>query len=274
MPREQREKGEFSTYHIIQRGNERKSIFLQDGDKERFLETVTKAKDKYNFLIYCYCLMDNHVHILINDNGNDISKIMKSINVSYVSYFNRIYHRYGHLFQDRFKSELICNDQYLLEVSRYIHNNPVKAGIADKPGDYRWSSYNVYVGKLVNRNELLDTGKILAFFSDQKRKAVAEYICFVDNNSEEPETILEIEEERQNIGQENHHYINGRVEARQAIERILGAQNRGMDELLQNKKQRDELIKEIRKNSSLSLKELGELFGGLSESRISRIVRD
>ena len=99
MPRVQREKGEFSTYHIIQRGNERKNIFLSDEDKERFIAILIKTREKYNFLVYCYCLMDNHLHLIINDNGNDISKIMKSINVSYVAYFNRIYHRYGHLFQ-------------------------------------------------------------------------------------------------------------------------------------------------------------------------------
>ena len=274
MPRIQREKGEFSTYHIIQRGNERKNLFLRDDDKLRFLDTMAKTREKYNFLVYCYCLMDNHVHLVINDNGNDISKLMKSINVSYVSYFNRVYKRFGHLFQDRFRSEIIDDDPYLLEVSRYIHNNPVKAGIVEKPEDYRWSSYNVYVGKTVNSHKLLDTGKILASFSNQKNKAVVEYIRFMEGYGEESGTILEIEEEQQKIGQENHDYINGIFEARQRIERSLAEEKLSMDELLQDKKRRDELIKAIRRNSSLSLKELGELFSGLSESRISRIVRN
>jgi len=274
MPRIQREKGEFSTYHIVQRGNERKNIFLRDEDKLRFLDTMAKTREKYNFLVYCYCLMDNHVHLLINDNGNDISKLMKSINVSYVSYFNRVNKRFGHLFQDRFRSEIIDEDPYLLEVSRYIHNNPVKAGIVEKPEEYRWSSYNIYVGKAVNSNELLDTGKILASFSNKKNKAVVEYIRFTERYGEESEAILEIEEEQQKIGQENHDYINGSADARQRIERSLAEQKLSMDDLLQNKRQRNELIKAIRKNSSLSLKELGELFGGLSESRISRIVRN
>jgi REP element-mobilizing transposase RayT len=274
MPRIQREKGEFSTYHIIQRGNERKNLFLRDEDKLRFLDTMAKTREKYNFLVYGYCLMDNHVHLLINDNGNDISKLMKSINVSYVSYFNRVYKRFGHLFQDRFRSEIIDDDPYLLEVSRYIHNNPVKAGIVEKPEEYRWSSYNIYVGKSVNSHELLDTGKILASFSNQKNKAVAEYIRFTESYGEESEAILEIEEEQQKIGSENHDYINGSAEARQRMERSLAEEKLSIDELLQDKKRRNEMIKAIRKNSSLSLKELGELFGGLSESRISRIVRD
>ena len=132
MPRVQRVKGEFSTYHVVQRGNEKKKIFRDDEDKAKFLETLAKAREKYNFLLYAYCLMDNHIHLLVNDNGNDISKLMKSINVSYVSYFNRAYQRCGHLFQDRFKSELVKDDRYLLEVSRYIHNNPVKAKMVEK----------------------------------------------------------------------------------------------------------------------------------------------
>ena len=274
MPRIQREKGEFSTYHIIQRGNERKNIFLCDEDKLRFLNTMAKTREKYNFLVYGYCLMDNHVHLLINDNGNDISKLMKSINVSYVSYFNRVYKRFGHLFQDRFRSEIIDEDPYLFEVSRYIHNNPVKSGIVQKPEDYRWSSYNIYVGKAANSHDFIDTGKILASFSNQKNKAVAEYIRFTERYGEESASILEIEEEQQKIGQENHDYIDGSAEARQWIERNLAEVKLSMDDLLYDKRQRNELIKAIRKNSSLSLKELGELFGGLSESRISRILRN
>lgn len=273
MPRIQREKGEFSTYHIIQRGNERKNIFFCDEDRLRFLNTITKAREKYNFLVYCYCLMDNHVHMIINDNGNDISKIMKSINVSYVSYFNRNYKRVGHLFQDRFKSEVIENEPYLLEVSRYIHNNPVKAGIVVKPESYRWSSYNIYIGEIENNQELIDTDKILASFSNQKDNAVKEYIGFTEKYRESPRSILEIEEVQQEIEKENHDYINGIAEARQCIERNLAEEKISMEELLQDNKLRDKWIKSIRKNSSLSLKELGELFGGLSESRISRIVR-
>lgn len=274
MPRVQRKKGEFSTYHIIQRGNERNNIFLRDEDKLKFLDIITRASKKYNFLVYCYCLMDNHVHLLIYDNGNDISKIMKSISISYVAYFNRFYKRVGHLFQDRFRSEIIDEDPYLLEVSRYIHNNPVKAGIVEKPEEYKWSSYNIYVGMAENFGELLDTAKILALFSEQRNKAVAEFIRFTGKYEEQSKTIMEIEDENQNSRQENHDYINGNAEARQRIEQYLAEGKLSINELLENKKRRNEIIKDIRKNSSLSLKELGQLFGGLSESRISRILRD
>ena len=275
MPRTQRAKAEFTTYHIIQRGNERKNIFSCDADKFRFLDIMAKTREKYNFLLYCYCLMNNHIHLLVNDNGNDISKLMKSINVSYVSYFNRVYERCGHLFQDRFRSEIVDNDPYLLQVSRYIHNNPVKAGIVARPGEYRWSSYNAYVGKATSINNLLETNKILGLFSEQKNRAVMEYFRFMEKDPDDAEAflVLDIEEETP-TRPINNDYINGYAQAKHRLEQILSQRKLSMDELMLDKNQRDELIKSLRKNSSLNLREIGELFGGISESRVSRIVRE
>ena len=91
MPRVIRDKGVFCTYHIIQRGNERKEIFLSGEDREKYIDVLDRAKNKYNFLVWAFCLMGNHIHLLINDNGNDISQIIKSISISYTSYFNRTY---------------------------------------------------------------------------------------------------------------------------------------------------------------------------------------
>jgi putative transposase len=90
--------------------------------------------------------MDNHIHLFINDNGKDISQIIISINISYANYFNRTYKKCGHIFQDRFKRELINDGSYLLEVSKYIHNNPVKAGIFKEPAEYKWSSNGFFAG--------------------------------------------------------------------------------------------------------------------------------
>lgn len=221
MPRVLRVKGEFSTYHVVQRGNEKKKIFRNDEDKVKFLETLAKAREKYNFLIYAYCLMDNHIHLLVNDNGNDISKLMKSINISYVSYFNRTYQRCGHLFQDRFKSELVKDDRYLLEVSRYIHNNPVKAKMVERPDEFRWSSYNIYSGKANDALSLLDTSMILNYFSGNRLRSASEYEKFVDENQEFEDYILDLEEEHQEPGQEQHDYINGITMAKVRIEQIL-----------------------------------------------------
>ncbi|MEA1962554.1 MAG: transposase [Bacillota bacterium] len=272
MPRVQRFKGEFSTYHIVQRGNERKNIFWCDEDKGRFLEKLAKAREKYNFLIYAYCLMDNHLHLLIYDNGNDISQIMKSINVSYVMYFNRVYQRCGHLFQDRFKSELVLDDPYLLEVSRYIHNNPVKAGMVKKPAEYKWSSYNIYAGKIHDYQSLVDIERILSSFADSKITARLEYEKFVSNDSLLDDKILDIKEEQWDFRSDNHDYIRDISAAKAHLEIMLVEEKITMEYLKKNKLRRNEMIRTFRKNSSLNLKELGYLFGEISESQVSRIL--
>jgi len=188
-----RDKGEFTTYHVIQRGNERKNIFVSDNDRIRFLDTLARMKEKYNFLVYAYCLMDNHIHLVINDNGNDISKLIKSINVSYVYYFNQIYKRCGHLFQDRFRSEIIQDGRYLLQVSKYIYNNPVKAGMVRKAEEYKWSSYNIYTGRCKDIQKLIDTGKILGIISNNSAKAVKAYAEYVIED--EMMQVMDIEED-------------------------------------------------------------------------------
>src|SRR6266498_2952560 len=175
MPRQAREKGAYSTYHIILRGNERREIFLGDEDKLKFIDILDKVRKRYCCIFEAYCLMDNHVHMIINDNGHDISQIMKSLNISYVYYFNKAYNRVGHLFQDRFKSELVMDENYLLQVSVYIHNNPVKAGIVKRPEDYRWSSIHDYLGKQRLKQELVDPSRILDMLSVERRRAVAAY---------------------------------------------------------------------------------------------------
>ena len=270
MPRQIREKGEFGIYHIIQRGNERKNLFNGDDDKTRFLDTLQKMKKKYNFKIYAYCLMDNHVHLIIDDNGNDISKIIKSINISYAYYFNKIYRRCGHLFQDRFKSELIDNNSYLLEVSRYIHNNPVKAGMVKEPSDYKWSSYNIYVGVDKDKSELVNSSKILECISEKREIAIKAYIEFVLKQETTEIKIMDIEDQINE--KENKDYIYTIEEARKKIIEIAEKDDISYVDLLKNIRARDELIKTIRKNSFLTLKQIGELFGGISESRISRIL--
>jgi len=271
MPRQARYKGEFTTYHIIQRGNEGKSVFASDDDRLRFLDTLARMKEKYNFLVYAYCLMDNHLHLVIDDNGNDISKLIKSLNVSYVYYFNQKYNRCGHLFQDRFRSEIIYDDKYLLQVSKYIHNNPVKAGLVKTAGEYSWSSYNVYTGRYNDTRELLATDKILGIISNRRGKAVKAYVEYVAE--EEILQVMDIQEEIAAFSVQNRHFIRGIGQAKEKMRLMAGEKGLSPEELLQNRAIRNEIMAEIRKNSSLSLKQIGEVFGGLSESRVSRILK-
>jgi len=270
MPRQARKKGEFSTYHIIQRGNERKNIFIFDDDRVQFLDILERMKKKYNFFVYTFCLMDNHVHLIIDDNGNDISLIIKSINISYASYFNRKYKRSGHLFQDRFKSELIDSDSYLLEVSRYIHNNPVKAGMVENPSGYRWSSYNIIAGYSKDLRNLINRNKILDYISNDSAKAIKGYADYVLRKEEIEANIMDVKEDGEEI--ENTGFICTLEQARQKLMELIEADCISYDDLLKDTRLRNERMKSIRRNSSLTLKQIGELFGGISESRVSRIL--
>ena len=144
MPRSPRKLSESSYYHIVVRGTGKQIIFEDDEDNERFLSTLQRYRRELGYQLVAYCLMENHAHLLICDPEKRLPLIMKKVEVSYASYFNRKYERTGHLFQDRYRSEAIETDAYLLCVIRYIHNNPQKAGIA-RAAEYRWSSYNAYL---------------------------------------------------------------------------------------------------------------------------------
>jgi putative transposase len=265
VPRHARIKGEYSIYHIIQRGNERKSIFASDEDKKRFIDILEKVKGKFNFTIYGFCIMDNHVHLLIYDNGNDISKVITSINISYAYYYNKSNSRCGHVFQDRFKSELVDDERYLLQVSKYIHLNPVKAKMVGEVGEYKWSSYNYFIGKDDFFCDLVNRERILGILSNTKKDAIREYIRLVDTY-EGDVCFMEAEDEEIIDRTREEMIISNMKEAKEWI-------RKQDQELLVSKKFRDEKIKELRKNSLLSLREIGEIFGGIDESRISRILK-
>ncbi len=273
IPRHARNKGEFCIYHVILRGNEKKNIFFTEEEKQRFKETLSKMMVKYNFKTHAFCIMDNHVHLIINDNGNDISKIMKSINISYAYFYNRIHRRCGHLFQDRFRSEIIKDEVYFLQVSKYIHNNPVKAGIVKSAGEYKWSSYNLYTGREKDRYNLVETEKLLGIISSIRSKAVSEYIRYVSED-EETAKIMDVEEYGINDEETNALLINTIEEARIRMAKTAKDMGYTNEDIYNNISLRNILIKEIRKNSLLTLKQIGELFRGLSESRVSRILKN
>lgn len=128
------------------RGINRQNIFEDGEDCERFLNILKHYKFISNYLVYAYCLMNNHIHLLLKENHESIGKAIKRISSGYVYWYNNKYKRCGHLFQERFKSEVVETDEYFLTVIRYIHLNPVKAGIINDAEQYKWSSYREYTG--------------------------------------------------------------------------------------------------------------------------------
>jgi len=132
-------------YHITSRGNERKDIFKSLRDMEKFLSYLESATKRYGAVIHAYCLMDTHYHLFIETPLGNLSKIIHHINGAYTNYYNKKRERTGHLFQGRYKAILVEADEYAKELSRYIHLNPVRAGMVDNPEEYIWSSYRYYI---------------------------------------------------------------------------------------------------------------------------------
>ena len=164
MSRQPRIAGEY--LHIIVRGIGKQILFEEQSDNEKYLYYLKKYSEQDEVTILAYCLMENHVHLLVRDTQGAVSSFMKKTGVSYALYYNRKYDRAGHLFQDRYKSENINNDGYLLSVFRYILNNPVKAGICGA-AEYRWSSYSEYGEK----NGLADAGILYGMIGSRKNLA-------------------------------------------------------------------------------------------------------
>lgn len=281
MPRYARVKtGEYCTYHIIERGNARKPIFFDANDKGRFLDTLRKMKQRYGYKLYAYCLMDNHVHLVIDSNGSDISTIMKSINVSYVFYFNKKYQRCGHLFQDRFRSEVVDSDRYLIELTRYIHLNPVRAKIVGNASDYKWSSYGSYIGLVRGYSDLLDISLVLKQFSNDVNEARKEYINYVGRNDDiihDKDIEERIPIDYSDLEKGFFPEIKNSAWVQNLIEKVAQEHGILVSDIIEKRSEyiipRNQAIAEVRKNTNLNLKEIGDLFGGLSESAVSRIIK-
>lgn len=145
MPRIFRILPEEGVLHILTRGNNRQKVFENAKDYQAYLNFIKTYKQEHQFLLYHYCLMPNHVHLIIETTPKtDLAKFMKQLNLAYLYHYKKRYSHYGHLWQGRYKSLLISKDEYLITCGRYIELNPVRAKLVNDPKDYKWSSYNVY----------------------------------------------------------------------------------------------------------------------------------
>lgn len=157
---------EGALYHILSRGNERGDIFFNNTDRGRFLNTIGELSERFEVDIFAYVLMDTHYHLLIKTRRANLSKAMQWFGTTYTRRFNNRHNRSGHLFQGRFKSIIIENDAYLMQLSCYIHRNPLRAGIVKRLVDYRWSSYLAY-GYGKSTPDWLSTNLILSQFTQE-----------------------------------------------------------------------------------------------------------
>ena len=147
-------------YHVIARGNQRQPTFLTDADYEAYLARLARYRKRYGVFLYAYCLMPNHVHLLAETSEAPLSRFMQGLQQSYTQRFNRTYGKVGHLFQGRYKAIVCDRDEYLMALIRYIHLNPLRAGLVEDPDAYPYSGRRAYLG--ADRGGLVDAGPILS----------------------------------------------------------------------------------------------------------------
>lgn len=188
MARQLRIEYEGAFYHVTSRGNQREKIFWDDKDKEEFNRILKKTKERYGYLLHTYVLMDNHYHLLIETPHANLKQAMQNINTSYTVYTNKRHKRFGHLLQGRYKAFIVDKESYLLELGRYIHLNPVRAGIAKRPEEYKWSSYREYIHGVMHP-AITDTDDTLYSFSKKRAIAVKKYQEYVNAGILEPSPL-------------------------------------------------------------------------------------
>jgi len=252
MPREARMKSSTGIYHVIMRGVNKQMIFEEDEDKLRFLQTLSKYKKVSQYQIFSYCLMDNHVHLLIKESDEALSVFMKRICTSYVRWFNNKYERIGHLFQARFQSEVVENPVSFLKVLRYIHQNPLKAGLVENVFDSSWTSVNEYLHK----SRIVDVDYGLDLLSPNREKAIRLYIKYMQQFNNEQ--FLDVYIGEQKTDQEVREYLYS-----------LGLQNTSQLQQME-KSERDEILSRIKSVKGVSIRQLSRVTG-ISKSVIGRV---
>lgn len=170
-------------YHVIMRGNARQDIFFDDADRYRFYLLLQEGIERYGHRIHAFCLMTNHIHLAIQVGEVSLSRIMQNLTFRYTRWINWRQKRSGHLFQGRFKAVLVDADSYLLELTRYIHLNPVRAKMVQTPEEYPWSGHRAYLG--IETIPWLTTDWVLSQFARKSEKARIEYREFVEEGKKE-----------------------------------------------------------------------------------------
>jgi len=290
---------EGALYHVTARGNERGKIFFTKTDYLKFKEYLADAQVKYGFVIHCYVLMTNHYHLLIETPDKNLSKIMHHLNSSYTTYINIKRKRSGHLFQGRYKAILVDKDSYLLELSRYMHLNPVRAKMVERPEEYPYSSYAAYIS---GDDELVSVALVLSMLSKNTTAAREKYQSFVESalnvEMESPlksiyggmilgsssfikDTLTHIEDEMLNREETSHRKA---LQASQGVDDIISIvcdrHEVTLVDLLSTERNdlRKMCIYLMKRFAALTNRRIGELLGGMSGFAVAkayqRIVMD
>lgn len=263
-------------YHVTSRGNRRDAIYESDLDRENFLMIIADVCQQYNWICHAYCLMDNHYHLLVETPEANLSKGMRQLNGRYTQTFNRTHQRVGHVFQGRYKAILIDKESYLLELSRYIVLNPVRAKMVYSVIEWQWSSYRAMIGQEI-KPIWLNNEWLLARFGQNKLAAIEAYKQFVSEGKGLPSPWEQLKNQVFLGDDKFVESMLSHIEGKQELSEIPASQRRPIPKELfyyaQKYNSRNEAIIAAYASGGYSLKEVGDYFR-LHYSTISGIVND
>ncbi len=262
-------------YHVTSRGDRREPIYDDDEDKVLFYDVLEEVYVRYRWRIHAYCLMDNHYHLLIETPDANLAQGMRHLNGVYTQRYNSKQRRVGHVFQGRYKAILVQKDSYLLELSRYIVLNPVRARMVRAAKDWPWSSYRATVGQ-VDIPEWLYVDWLLSVYSKVRIEAIRQYKQFVAEGKGQPSPWEQLKNQ---VYLGNEHFVKqmqNKLNVKTDLSEIPIAQKRSVAKPLEyyiaRYKDRDKAILEAYSSGAYSMKEIGGQVG-LHYSRVSRIIR-
>lgn len=280
-------------FHVTARGNERRAIVRDDGDRNCWLEWLGRVVERYRLDLFSFALLDNHYHLFLETPHGGLSAAMQTLNGSYTSYFNRRHGRVGHLFQGRFKGILVESEGHYAELSRYVHLNPVRAGLVGRPEDYVWSSFRGYF-RASWALEWVDYGRVLSEFGSHTGHARRAYRGFVEDGlGQAMESPLRDAVHGLILGGEEFvskikSFVQGRKDDGALPElralrsypgldgivaEVARAYGLGREEVVRPGRGRTEprnvAMYLARECAGIRLKEIGEHFGGLSQASVS-----
>ena len=263
-------------YHITSRGDRHEDIYEDDADRKAFTSVLGNVCKSYNWVCHAYCLMSNHYHLLIETPDANLSRGMRQLNGVYTQAFNRAHGQAGHVFQGRYKAILVEKDSYLLELSRYIVLNPVRAGMVASAKDWPWSSYRATVGE-VKRPHYLNVDWLLAVFAKRKSVAIYRYKKFVEEGKGLPSPWGLV---RKQIYLGSEQFVEKMqlfVDGDKQLDEIPASQRRPVPKALSeyelSSQDRNTAIINSYQSGGYTLKEIGKYFG-LHYSSVSGIIKN
>ncbi len=262
-------------YHITSRGDGRDDIYLDDNDRSNFLDVLAHVCERFNWVCHSYCLMSNHYHLVIETTDSNLSQGMRQLNGVYTQNFNRCHGRVGHVFQGRYKAILVQKDSYLLELSRYVVLNPVRAGMVRSAKDWPWSSYRSTAG-LVEAPVWLQVDWLLSSFAKRKQPAIKKYRAFVAAGKGQPSPWEQL---RNQIYLGDDAFVDDmqcKMDADTSLDEVPSSQKRQVAKPLSHYEtvcnHRNESILLAYQSGAYTMKEIAEYFV-LHYSSISKIIK-